>query len=297
MNRRGRILVYCILFLSVFFHPLAWGENKNIQIKGEILKKEALRGKKERYEEFLSRIQGDVKRTLEQKISRHSMRPELAHIDPDYSFRAPQDEKVVFTQNINLEKKKIKTRLDVKLGRTRKVTQISKEISFDKWKVRYHYNAQKKIHSFNGDAKIAGFDAHLVINSKQKPALSVRRPIKISESVKVVPSGMCNFENKNYSLGLAGNVDKYFTGTIFVNKSPGFRKMEYSLKGSVHKTVDIRLHGRTVCNPINPKANRATHHGSIAKKLGKHVSVKVGFQYKNSTISNPSFTFVYSRKF
>ncbi len=297
MNRRGRILVYCVLFLSVFLHPFVWGESTKIQEKSEIRKKDQFREKKEQYEEFLSRIQGEVKKTLNQEISRHSIKPELSHIDPDSTFRAPQDEKVVFTQDINLEKKKLKTRLDVKLGRTRKVTQISKEISFDKWKVQYHYNAQKKIHSFKGDAKIAGFNAHVVINSKQKPAFSASRPIKLSKSIKVIPSGICNFENKNYGLGLAGSVDKYFAGTIFVNRSPGGKKMEYSLKGSVHKTLDIRLHGSTVCSPINPKAKKAIRHGSVTKKLGKYVSLKVGIQYENSTITNPSITFVYSRKF
>jgi hypothetical protein len=274
-----------------------WGENKNIQKKGEILRKDQFREKKAQYKEFLSRIRGEVKRTLNQEISRHSIKPELAHIDPDFAFQAPQDEKVVFTQDIKLERKKLKTQLDVKLGRTRKVTQISKEISFDKWKVQYHYNAQKKLHSFKGDAKIAGFNTRVVINSKQKPVFSARTPIKISKSINVTPSGICNFENKNYGLGLAGNVDKYFTGTIFVNRSPSVKKMEYSLKGSVHKTVDIRLHGSTVCSPINPKAKKAISHGSVTKKLGKSVSLKVGIQYKNSTITNPSITFVYSRRF
>lgn len=297
MNRRGRLQVCGVLFLSVFFNSYMWSENKNIQKKGENLKTEQLRKKKEHYEEFLRRIQGEVRKTLKEETSCNLIKPEFTHIDPDFVYRAPKDEKVIFAQDIRLEKKKLKTRLDVKLGKTRKVTQITKEISFEKWKVQYNYNAQKKLHSFKGDAEIAGFDAHVVINSNQKPAFSASRSIKVSESIKVVPSGNCNVENKNFGFGLTGSVNKYFTATVFINRSPGVRKMEYSFKGSIHNFVDVRLHGRTVCRPENPKASTATHNGTLKKKLGKHVSVQAGLQYENSTISNPSFSFVYSRKF
>ena len=297
MNRRGRILVCGVLFLSVFINSYMWSENKNIQKRGENLKKEQLRKRKEQYEEFLRRIQGEVMKTLKEETSCNLIKPEFAHIDPDFAYRAPKDEKVIFTQDIRLEKKKLKTRLDVKLGKTRKVTQITKDISFDKWKVQYNYNAQKRLHSFKGDAEIAGFNAHMVINSKQKPAFSASRSIKVSESIKVVPSGNYNFENKNFGFGLTGSANKYFTATVFINRSPGVRKMDYSFKGSIHNIVDVRLHGRTVCRPENPKASRATHNGMLIKKLGKHVSVQAGLQYENSTITNPSFSFVYSRKF
>jgi hypothetical protein len=297
MNRRGRMLVCGVLFLSVFINSYMWSENKNMQTNGGNLKKEQLRKRKEQNEEFLRRIQGEVRETLKKETFRNSIRPELAHIHPDFAYRAPRDEKVIFTHDISLEKKKLKTRLDVKLGKTRKVTQITKDISFDKWKVQYNYNAQKKLHSFIGDAEIAGFDAHMVINSKQKPAFSASRTIKVSESIKVVPSGNYNFENKNFGFGLTGSANRYFTATIFINRSPGVRKMDYSFKGSIHNIVDVRLHGRTVCRPENPKASRATHNGMLIKKLGKHVSVQAGLQYENSTITNPSFSFVYSRKF
>ena len=297
MNRRGRILVCGVLFLSVFIHSYMWSENKNIHKKRENLKKEQLRKKKEHYEEFLRRIQGEVRKTLKQKTSRDLIRPEFAHIDPDFVYRAPKDEKVIFTQDISLEKKKIKTRLDVKLGKTREVKQITKNISFDKYKVQYRYNAQKKLHSFKGDAEIAGIDTHVVINSKQKPAFSASRSIKVSDSIKVVPSGNYDFENNNFGFGLSGSMNKYLAATVYVNRSPSVRKMDYSLKGSIHNIVDVRLQGRTVCRPENPKANRATHNGTLIKKLGKYVSVQAGIQYDNSTITNPSFSFVYSRKF
>jgi hypothetical protein len=274
-----------------------WSENKNIQKQGENLKKAQLRKKKEQYAEFLRRIQGEVRKTLEEETSCHLIKPEFAHIDPDFVHRAPKDEKVIFTQDICLEKKKLKTRLDVKLGKTRKVTHITKEISIDKWKVQYNYNEQKKLHSFKGDAEIAGFDAHVLINSKQKPAFSASRSIKVSESIKIVPSGNYNLENKNFGFGLSGNVNKYFTATVFTNRSPGVRLIDYSFKGSIHNIVDVRLHGRTVCRPENPKPSSATHNGTLIKKVGKHVSVQAGLQYKNSTIANPSFSFVYSRKF
>ena len=291
------MLVCGVLFLSSFTHSYMWSENKNVQKKGEYLKKGQIGKKREHHEEFLQRIQGAVRKTLKEKTSCNTINSLFARINPDFVYRAPNDEKVVFTQDIHLEKKKLKTRLDVKLGKTRKVTQITEEISFGKGSVQYYYDAQKKLHSFKGDAEIAGFNTHVVINSKQKPVFSASKPIKVSKSIKVIPSGMCNFENKNFGLGLAGNVDKYFTGTIFVNRSPGVKKMEYSLKGSVHRTVDIQLHGSTVCSPINPKAKKAIHHGSVTKKLGKYMSVKVGIQYENSFITNPSLTFVYSRKF
>ena len=296
MNRRGRLLVFGVLILSIFTHSYVWSEIENIQRKGENLKKAQLRKKKEPTEEFLRRIQGEVRKTLKEKTSCHLIKPDLAHIDPDFASRAPKDEKVIFTQDIHLEKKKLKTRLDVKLGKTRKVTQITKEISFDKWKVLYNYDAQRKIHTFKGDAEIASFDAHVVINSRQKPAFSASKPIKVSESIKVVPSGNYNFENKNFGLGLTGSVNQYFTATVFINRIPGVRKMEYAVKGSIHNILDIRLHGRTVCSPENPRANRVTHNGTLIKKLGKHVSVQAGLQYENSAITNPSFSFVYSRK-
>ncbi len=297
MNRSGRLLVCGVLFLSVFINSYIWSENKNIQKKGENLKKEQLRKKNEHNEEFLRRIQGEVRKTLKEETPCHLIKPEFTHIDPDFAYRAPKDEKVIFSQDIHLEKKKLKTRLDVKLGKTRKVTQITKEISFDKWKVQYNYNAQKKLHSFKGDAEIASFDAHVVITSKQKPAFSASRPIKVNESIKVIPSGNCNFENKNLGLGIAGSVNEYFTAAVCIDRSPDARKMEYSFKGSIHNIVDIRLHGRTVCRPENPQTCRATHNGTLIKKLGKHVSVQAGLQYENSTITNPSFSFVYSRKF
>jgi hypothetical protein len=297
MNRRGRLLVCGVLFLSVFSNSYMWSENKNIQKKGENLKKEQLIKKKGQYEEFLRRIQGEVRKTLKEKTSCNLIQPEFAHIDPDFAYRAPKDEKVIFTQDILLEKKKLKTSLDVKLGKTRKVTQITKEISFDKWKVQYNYNAQQKLHSFKGNAEIASFDAYVVINNKQKPAFSASRSIKVSESIKVVPSGNYNFENKNFGFGLSGSVNKYFTATVFTNRSPGVRTMDYSFKGSIHNIVDVRLQGRAVCRPENPKASRATHNGTLIKKLGKHVSVQAGLQYENSSIANPSFSFVYSRKF
>ncbi|UCE40360.1 MAG: hypothetical protein JSV17_12970 [Candidatus Aminicenantes bacterium] len=297
MDRKRRLLVCGALFLFFFTHSYMWSGNKKIQKKGENLKKEQLRKKNEQYEGFLRRIQGEVKKSLKEKTSRHVIKPGYSHIDPDFAYRAPKDEKVIFTQDIPLEKKKLKTRLDVKLGKTRKVTQITKEISFDKWKAQYNYNAKKKLHSFKGVAEIASFDAHVVINNKQKPAFSVSRPIKISESVKVVPSGKCNFENKNIGFGLTGSVNKNFTAAVFIDRSPVVRKMEYSFKGAIHNIVNIRLQGRTVCRPENPRESRATHNGTLIKKLGKHVSVQAGLQYENSTITNPSFSFVYSRMF
>jgi hypothetical protein len=274
-----------------------WSENKSVQKKGEYLKKGQLAKKIEHNEEFLRRIQGAVRKTLKKETPCNTIRSAFAHINPDFVYRAPKDEKVVFTQDIHLEKKKLKTRLDVKLGKTRKVTQITKEISFGKGRFQYNYNAQKKLHSFQGDAEIAGFDTHVVINSKQKPAFSASRPIQFSESIKVVPSGNCNFENKNFGLGLTGSINKYFTATLLFNRSPGVSRMEYSFKGSIRNIVDIKLHGRTLFRPENPKASRATHNGTLVKKLGKHVSVQAGFQYENSTITNPSVSFVYSRTF
>jgi hypothetical protein len=297
MNRRRRSLVCGALFLSVLINSYMWSENKNIQGKGENLKREQLRKKIEHNEEFLRRIQGEVRKTLKKETSCYLINPEFTRIDPDFVYRAPKDEKIIFTQDIHLEKKKLKTRLDVKLGKTRKVTQITKEISFDKWKVQYDYNAQKNSHSFKGDAEIANFDARVVINSKQKPAFSASRPIKVSDSIKVVPSGNYNFGNKNFGLGLTGSVNKYFTATVFINRSPGVKKMEYSFKGSIHNIVDIRLNGETVSSIENPQSSRATHNGTLIKKLGKHVSVQAGLQYENSTVTNPSFSFVYSRKF
>jgi hypothetical protein len=286
MNRRGRLLVCCVLFLSVLIHPYSWGVDKKIPNKVEHHKKE-----------FLRRIQGEVRKSLKQKTSRHFIKPEFAHIDPDFVYRAPKDEKVIFAQDIRLEKKKLKTRLDVKLGKTRKVTQITKEICFDKWKVQYCYSAQKKLHSFKGDAEIADFNACVAISSKQKPAFSASKSIKVSESIKVVPSGKYSFESKNFGYGLTGSVNKYFTASVSINGSPGVRIMDYSFKGSIHNIVDVRFHGRTVCRPENPKTNTAIHNGTLIKKLGRHVSVQAGLQYENSTISNPSFSFVYSRKF
>ena len=203
----------------------------------------------------------------------------------------------MFTQDLHLQKKKLKTRLDVKLGRTRKVTQITNEISFDKWKVQYNYHAKRKLHTFIGDAEIAGFATHVVINSRQKPAFSASRPIKVSESIKVVPFGNCNFENKNFGMGITGSVNKNFTGTVLINRSPGVRKMQYSFKGSLQNIVVIRLQGMTVFRPDNPKASRATHNGTLIKKLGKHVSVQAGLQFENAAITNPSFSMTYSRKF
>ncbi len=297
MNRRRNILVCGALFLSVFITSYMWSDNKNTLKKEANFKREQLKKKEDQYEDFLRRIQGEVRKTLKKETLHNLIKNEFAHIDPDFAYRAPKDEKVIFTQDIRLEKKKLKARLDVKLGKTRKVTQITKEISFDKWKVQYNYNAQKKLHSFKGDAEIAGFDAHVVINSKQKPAFSASRSIKVSESIKVLPSGNYNFENKSFGLGLAGSVTKYFTAKVFINRSLGVRQMDYSFKGSIHNIVDIRLHGRTVCRPENPKASRATHNGTLIKRLGKHVSVQAGLQYENSTITNPSFSFVYSRKF
>lgn len=285
------------LFLSVFINPYMWSENKDIQKKGEKLKKEQLGKKIEHNEEFLRRIQRAVRKTLKKETSSNLIKPEFTHIDPDFAYRAPENENVIFNQDIHLEKKKLKTRLDVKLGKTRKLTQITNEISFDKWKVRHSYNAQKKLHSFKGDAEIAGFNAHVMINSKQKPAFSASRPIKVSDTIKVIPSGSCDFENKNLGLGLTGSVNKYFTGTVLINRSPGVRQMEYSFKGSLHNFVDIRLHGRTVCRTESPQACRTTHNGTLIKKLGKHVSVQAGLQYENSAITNPSVSFVYSRKF
>jgi hypothetical protein len=263
-----------------------WGVDKKILNKGEPLKKE-----------FIRRIQGEVRKTLKKETVRHLIKPELVHIDPDFDSRAPKDEKVTFTQDIQMEKKKLKTRLDVKLGKTRKVTQITKEICFENWKVQYRYNAQKKSHSFKGDAEMASFKAQVMISSKQKPAISVSRPIKVSESVTVVPSGNCNFENKNVGFGITGRVNKYFTATVFMNRSPGVRRLEYSFKGSIHNIVDIKLHGRTVHSHEYPHASTAIHNGTLIKKLGRHVSVQAGLQYENAAFANPSISFVFSKQF
>ena len=265
-----------------------WGEN---------LHRAQLRKKTETSTDFLRRIQGEVRKTLKQETSRPFIKPEFAHIDPDFVSRAPKDQKVVFTQDIRLEKKKLKTRLDVKLGKTRKVTQITKEICFDKWKVQYSYHAKKKLHSFKGNAEIAGFRAHVAISSKQKPAFFASRSIKVSESIKFIPSGKYNFENKNFGFGLTGRVNKYLTATVSYNGSPGVRIMDYSVQGSIHNILDVKFHGRSVCRPDNPMANTAMHNGTLIKKLGKHVSVQAGLQYENSSITNPSFSFAYSRKF
>lgn len=297
MNRRGRLLVSFFLFLSVFINSYTWSESKNIQKKGENLKKEQLGKKIEYNEEFLRRIQGAVRKTLKKETSANLKKPEFTHINPDFAHRAPKNEKVIINQDIHLDKKNLKTRLEVKLGETRKVTQITKEISFDQWKVQYNYNAQKKLHSFKGDTEIAGFSAHVMLISKQKPVFSASRSIKVSKTIKLIPSGRCNFENKNFGWGLTGSVNKYFTGTIFINRSPGVRQMEYSLKGSLPNFVDIKLHGKTAGGTESPQACRATHNGTLIKKLGKHVSVQAGLQYENSAITNPSFSFVYSRKF
>jgi hypothetical protein len=274
-----------------------WCENESRQKKGEILIKEQLRKKKEPTEEFLDRIQREVRKSLKTESLRHLIKPEFSHIDPDFAFRAPKDEKVIFTQDINLDKKKLKTKLDVKLGRTRKLTQVTKEISYDKWKIRYTYNAQKESHTFKGDAKIAGFEANVKIDSRQKSEFSASRPIKLTESIKVVPSAIYSVENKNMRVGFTGNVNKYFTAAVYVNRSPSVRNLEYSFKGSIHNFVDIRLHGRTVCRPKNPRSITNVHNGTLIKKIGKYVSVRAGLQYENSTITNPSFSFVYSRKF
>jgi hypothetical protein len=296
--KKGGILLACgILFLFFFTHLYIWSENKDLPKRGEYLKKEPSRRKQEHDEAFLRRIQGEVRKTLEADISYHSIKPEFTHIDPDLSDRAPKDEKVVFTQAVTVEKKTLKTRLDIKLGRTRKLAQITKEISFDKWKVQYNYNAQNKLHSFKGDAEMAGFDAHIVINSKQKPAFSTSRPIEVSEAIKIVPYGNCNFENKNFGLGLTGSVNKNLSASVFINNSPGVKIMGYSFIGSIRNIVDIKLQGKTVLRNDNPQVNRATHKGMLMKKLGHHVSVLAGLQYENSMITNPSVSFVYSRKF
>lgn len=297
MNKRGRSLVYGLLFLSVFINTYTWSESRNIQKKGENLKKENLGKKIEYNEEFLRRIQGAVRKTLKKEASRNLIRPEITCIDPDFANRAPENENVIFNQDIDLDKRKLKTRLDVKLGKTRKLTQITNEISIDRWKVQYNYKAQKKLHSFKGDAEIAGFSARVMLNSKQKPSFSASRPIKVSETIKVTPSGSLDFENKNLGLGLTGSVNTYFTGAVFINRSPGVRQMEYSIKGSLPNFADIRLHGRTVSGIEHPKESRASHSGTLIKKLGKHVSVQAGIQYENSAITNPSFSFVYSKKF
>jgi len=286
-----------ILFLSVLINSYAWSENKIIQKNRQTLKKEQLRKKKEPGEEFFKRIQGEVRKTLKEETYCNLIKSDFSRIDPDFLHRAPKDEKVIFTRDLRLEKKSLKTRLDVKLGKTRKVTQITEEVSFDKWKIQYHYNAQTKFHSFKGDAEIASFSAHVVINSKQKPAFSASRPIEITKSIKVVPSGNCNLENKNLGVGLTGSVNKSFTAAVFINSFPGVRKLEYSLKGSLHNILDIKLRGSSVCSSENPQQCRATHNGTLIKKLGKHVSLQAGFQYENSMITNPSFSFVYSRNF
>ena len=297
MNRKGRLFLCGFLFLSVFINSYTWSESKNIQKKGENLKKGQLGKKIEYNEEFLTRIQRAVRETLKKETSGHLLKPEFTRIDPDFAHRAPNNERVIFDQDIHLDKKNLKTRLEVKLGKTRKVTQITKKISFDKWKVHYNYNGQKKLHSFKGDTEIAGFRTHMMLNSKQKPAFSASRPIKVSETIKVIASGSCDFENKKMGWGLTGSVNKYFTGTVSINRSPGVRQMEYTFKGSLLNFADIRLHGKTTGRTESPHAYRATHNGSLIKKLGKHVSVQAGLQYENSAITNPSFSFVYSRTF
>ena len=297
MRKRERFLAFGVLFLSLFTHSYIWGDNKIIHKAGENLRKEQLRKKQGNSEEFIKRIQGEVRKTLANKKPCHLIKPEWTRIDPDFSYKAPEEEKVLFTQAVNLEKKTLTTKLNIQLGETRKVTQISKEISYDEWKIRYSYNAQKKLHSLKGDAEVAGFDAHVVIQSKQKPAFSAKRPIEVSKSIKIVPSGNCDFENKNFGLGLAGSVNKSLTAAVYVSRSPGISIWGYSFKGSLHDIVEVRLQGKTVCRPDNPQAGRATHTGTLIKKLGDHVSVLAGLQYENAAVTNPSISFVYSKKF
>jgi hypothetical protein len=77
MNRRIRSLVCGALFLSVLINSYMWSENKNIQGKGENLKREQLRKKIEHNEEFLRRIQGEVRKTLKKETSCYLINPEL----------------------------------------------------------------------------------------------------------------------------------------------------------------------------------------------------------------------------
>jgi hypothetical protein len=297
MNTRGRFLAGGVLFLTLFTHSYIWGDNKIIHKSGENPRKEQLRKEQGNSEELITRIQGEVRKSLQDKKRLHLIKPGLTRIDPDFSCRAPKDEKVLFTQAVDLEKKTLKTKLNIQLGETRKVTQITKEISCDKWKVRYSYDAQKKLHSFKGDAEVAGFDAHVVLQSKQKPAFSAKRPIEISKSIKIVPSGNCDLENKNFGLGLTGSMNKSLAAAVYISRSPGVSIWGYSFKGSLQDIVEVRLQGKTVCRPDDPQAGRATHKGTLVKKLGDHVSVLAGFQYENAAVTNPSISFIFSKKF
>jgi len=312
MTKRARVTVYYALFISVLLSSYTWSENrltklhpspKTKEIKAESLRDEQVKQRKEHYEKLIKRIQGEVSKVLKKDTSHTLKSNEFLYSNLELADRVPKDEKVIFTQDIGLKKKNLKTKLDVKLGKKRNLKQITNDIHFDKLRVQYNYNARSKQHTIKGYAEVASFNTQVVINSNQKPAFSALRSIKVNKSIKITPSGKYNFGNKTLGLGLSGNLKKCFAATFFVNRSPAVSIIDYSVNGSISNIVDVTIQGRCVCRPESPRASRVIHtsrvihRGKLLKKLGKHISIQAGLQCVNSDITNPSFTFVYTRKF
>jgi len=306
MTKRARVTVYCALFISVLLNSYTWSENrltklhtssKNKEIKAESLRNKQVKQRKEHYTKLIKRIQGEVSKFLKKGTSYTLKSNDFLYSNPELVDRVPKDEKIIFTQDIGLRKKNLKTRLDVKLGKKRNLNQITNDIHFDKLRIQYNYNARAKQHTIKGSAELASFNTQVVINSNQKPAFSALRSINVNKSIKITPSGKYNFGNKTLGLGLSGSIKKCFAAAFFVNRSSAVSIIDYSANGSISNIVDVKIQGRCVCRPENPKASRVIHRGKLLKKLGKHISVQAGLQCVNSNITNPSFTFVYTREF